>query len=237
MKKSLTILLGMALVFSMVCCVGVVAGADVTTITPDTEGNPSVSSVTTTVSFSVSRDYTITIPDTITIGKDGGSGSAHIGVDIDNINANHFINVVIDDPGNYYNDTTDGGEFWEMKNSDEYIKFYVGVSGAADPQGAQHINSLATSTPLKPEDGVFSVPASVKTYVEATIHCLIPDYANVVNTIAYAGNYQGQLNFVVSIDTEAKASATGVVVKLVDGEVTFETSKGLGYPVTPPVTP
>ena len=223
MKKVLTILIGMVLVFSMVCCVG---AANIV-IEPDANGNPTPDSVTTFVEFSVSKNYEITIPDKITIGKDTGSGYGHIAVDIGTIPLHNYVNVVIEDPaadpGNpYYNQT---GRYWEMKYSNgEYIPFYVGVSGAADIQEKQHINPDADASPLTPGEGVFSVHADVKRSVEVMIHCLIPKYQTV--SVDYAGSYQGKLKFVVSITDEKKAATTGVVV---DYDDKFVESKGLGW--------
>ena len=223
MKKVLTILIGMVLVFSMVCCVG---AADIV-IEPDANGDLTTNSVTTSVEFSVSKNYEITIPDKITIGKDTGSGYGHIAVDIGTIPLNNYVNVVIEDPAAgtgdpYYNET---GHYWEMKYSDEeYIPFYVGVSGAADIQEKQHINPAVHESPLIPGEGVFSVHADVKRSVEVMIHCLIPNYQTV--SVDYAGAYQGQLKFVVSITDEEKAATTGVVVGYDDK---FVISKGLGW--------
>ena len=216
MKKALAILLGMVLVFSMVCGV---SAQDIDETSQDQH-------YSTLVTFTISQGYTVTIPDLIKLNPNEGRGTGDIKVDIDQILADSYLNVVIQTEGQYFNSSSHN---WRMMlnpddPADGSIEFHVGVGRTVN----DHIDNVLTS-PLEPGYGVMSVSANQKDLHEVKIHCKIPNYDSTALDKNHAGEYKGSLKFVVSIDeSNAKATNTGYVFEE-DHVIDYARAGGLKY--------
>lgn len=203
MKKALAIIIGMVLVLSLVCCVSAV----------EINANSVQKTTTTTVTFTIDKSYTVNIPPDITIRSTDGAGNGFFRAKINQIDANHYLNIVIktgEDEDNYYNETafsqTEGG--WVLKHAGDEIAFLAGVGKDVD----DHIDIGSGDKTLAPGNGVMSVHSDVYSEKVVVLHCMIPDFALVKGTIGdYAGDYSGQMIFEVNIDDEPVAEGTGYV--------------------------
>ena len=191
MKKVLTILIGMVLVFSMVCGV---SATEITAASTD-------KSATTTVSFSVDESYTVTIPATITIDPNNGMGNGDIKVTLYRIDPTKSLNVTIYDSDGSYESVK---KQWVMKHTSEdddtSIYYLVG-------KGSSHIveNDANSESPVKPETVVLSVPSGTVGEISEKIHCKIPAYS--VASINHSGTYTSQLKFTVAIVSTPSSGA------------------------------
>lgn len=200
MKKVLTLLIGMVLVLSLVCCVSAVE------ITANSQ-----QTTTTTVTFTIDKSYTVNIPAAITISSTDGTGNGFFSAKINQITANSYLNIVINTgesaADNYYNETAlSGTGGWVLKHSGDEIAFLAGVGKDVD----DHIEDGDAT--LSPGDGVMSVHSDVEGEKVVILHCMIPDFESVKGTIGdYAGEYSGKMIFEVNIHVDPAAENTGYV--------------------------
>lgn len=188
MKKVLTILIGMVLVLSLVCCVSAV----------EITANSVDKTAPTTVKFTIDKSYTVSIPPEITISSTDGRGNNFFTAKINQIEVGKYLNVVIKtgvDAEDYYNDTAlNGAGAWVMKHADDEIPFLVGAGENVE----DHIGG--THPTLKPNNGVMSLHADVNGEKVVVLHCMIPNFDDIKDSVGdYAGIYEGKLIFDVSI--------------------------------------
>ena len=205
MKKALAILLGVVLVLSMVSFV------EATNIVPNGDSTDP-QTANTEVIFKISQGYSVTIPDTIELDSADGNGYGDVKVDINTIPAGHYLNIVLDSNAGYYNASS---KRWVLKltGSTDSLEYLVGVSRSVNV----HVPDTAVISPIRPHsnddpdcNGILSISADQKNAHEVKVHCKIPDF-DPKTVDGYAGQYMGQLTFVVSIDNDALAEGNGYV--------------------------
>ena len=182
MKKVLTILLGMILVISMICCVSAAP-----TEIKDTETG---GSGLTKVTLSLSEKYTIKIPDQLSITEmETGvfRGKAEISGKIFMLDPGSSVNVTISSEGASY----DSGSWYltNSKDSNEKIPYFINVDGHVDPN--------APSSPITPGMEVFSLSSedyAVAEFTSAEIHCRLMD-----TNFSSSGDFTDNLKFVVEL--------------------------------------
>ena len=174
MKKVLTILIGMVLVFSMVCGV---SAADITAESTDKYHD-------TTVTFTVAESYKVTIPDSIVIDPNDGKGLGTVSVKIYKIEPDHVLNVTL--TGDSYNSGS-----WYLTHNDASDDTKLGYF----INKGDHVPNDATVSPIGSPDVVLSVPADVKDVRSVEIHCRIMGYADAT----HSGAYSDRVTFTVSI--------------------------------------
>ena len=192
MKKVLTILLGMVLVLSMVWG----ASADTLSYSQDKEG---LTLPETTVTYSISQSYTVTIPSKIDIDTTSGQGSETVAVKITQIAPHSFVNVTLKD-GDFHEST----QRWFLSNNldnTETLEYLIDTGHHVDPNLV--VSGSDAQSPVKPDTVVLSVSAENTERVTTEIHCRVMagDVA-----ISHAGGYTGTLNFVFDVVVPNPAS-------------------------------
>ena len=199
MRKLLTILMGMVLVLSLVCCV---SATDIT--------QNSNSEATTSVKFTIDKSYTVSIPPEITISSVDGKGNNFFTAKINQIEVDKYLNVLIktgvDAASDYYNETAlNGAGAWVMKHANDEIPFLVGVGEDVN----DHIGEHPILKPTNGNNGVMSLHADVSGEQVVVLHCMIPDFDDIKDSVGdYAGIYEGKLIFYVSIGENPLATDT-----------------------------
>ena len=191
MKKVLTILLGMVLVFSMVWG----ASADTLSYGQDKQGEP----ISATVTYSISQSYTVTIPSKIDIDTTSGQGSETVAVKITQIAPHSFVNVTLED-----GDFNDATKRWFLSNNlddTETLEYLIDIDRHVDPNLV--VSGSDAQSPVQPNTVVLSVSAENTERVTSEIHCRVMagDAA-----ISHAGGYTGTLNFVFDVVVPNPAS-------------------------------
>ena len=193
MKKVFTILLGMFLVISMVGCV--------CAATTDYDDESQDQTLTTTVTFKVDQSYTVTIPSTIGLSAAEGKGSEIVSVQISKIAPDHNVTVKLAD-GDYDTEKIQ----WIMKNTVDretnnptQIKYLINKGGHVDDSLA---NNAEAQSPVKKGDVILSVQADTKEKQTVEIHCRVINF----ESATHAGNYEGTLNFMFTVEPDSSVS-------------------------------